>query len=203
MLTKQKQNQCSGSTVPQDLFMSLGIKLSYVVFKLLYLRMFEPTNRLDSSIGGIRSLWDCIEWVIPSLLTVVHFINGWYWNELSLIYLEHPPQSFLCAQEANRAASNRMPPLWAIAAIAILGMNEFLTVLYNPFYLILVGMLVLFVSTVYKELDVDGELANGLLPGILRLTQKFVPTVKSVSFLGLTFVKIGSPNFKDSKTVQT
>ena len=83
-------------------------------------------------------------------------------------------------QEANRAASNRMPPLWAIAAIAILGMNEFLTVLYNPLYLIVIGVVVLFISTVYKELDVDGEMAAGLLPGVISLAQKFVPTVTTV-----------------------
>ena len=75
-----------------------------------------------------------------------------------------------------------MPPLWAIAAIAILGMNEFIAVLYNPLYLILIGTLVLFVSTVYKELDVDGEMAAGLLPGAIALAQKFVPTVREVNF---------------------
>ena len=66
-------------------------------------------------------------------------------------------QCYCHMQEAKRAASNRMPPFWAVAAIAILGMNEFLTVLYNPLWLIVVGVLVLFVSTVYKELDVDGR----------------------------------------------
>lgn len=76
-----------------------------------------------------------------------------------------------------------MPPFWAVAAIAILGMNEFLTVLYNPLWLIVVGVLVLFVSTVYKELDVDGEMAAGLLPGTIALAHKFVPTVTQVGLI--------------------
>jgi len=41
----------------------------------------------------------------------------------------------MSTQEANRAASNKMPPLWAAAAIVLLGWNEFLTVLYNPLWL--------------------------------------------------------------------
>ena len=41
----------------------------------------------------------------------------------------------MSTQEANRAASNKMPPLWAAAAIVLLGWNEFLAVLYNPLWL--------------------------------------------------------------------
>ena len=41
----------------------------------------------------------------------------------------------MSTQEANRAASNKMPPLWAAVAIVLLGWNEFLTVLYNPLWL--------------------------------------------------------------------
>ncbi|KAH0445894.1 hypothetical protein IEQ34_025274 [Dendrobium chrysotoxum] len=97
-------------------------------------------------------------------------------------------QQAQATQEANRAASNKMPPLWAVAAILVLGANEFIAVLYNPLYLILIGTIVLFVSTVYKELDVDGELANGLLPGAISLASKFIPTVKEVTRRSLNSV---------------
>lgn len=53
-------------------------------------------------------------------------------------------------QEANRAASNRWPPLWAILALLVLGFDEFVAVLYNPLWLILVIFLVLFGKTVYE-----------------------------------------------------
>lgn len=34
----------------------------------------------------------------------------------------------LATQEANRAAQNRLPPLWAIVAMVVLGFNEFMAV---------------------------------------------------------------------------
>ena len=85
-----------------------------------------------------------------------------------------------CLQEANRAASNRMPPLWALAAIAILGLNEFLVVLYNPLWLLLLIMVFLYGKTVYQELDIDGELQAGLLPGLLSISVKLWPTLTKV-----------------------
>ena len=59
-------------------------------------------------------------------------------------------QQAMATQEANRAAQNRMPPLWAIAAMVVLGFNEFLAVLYNPFWLVLLLLLFLFGKTVYQ-----------------------------------------------------
>ena len=50
----------------------------------------------------------------------------------------------MSTQEANRAASNKMPPLWAAAAIVLLGWNEFVAVLYNPLWLALGLILFLF-----------------------------------------------------------
>ncbi len=35
-------------------------------------------------------------------------------------------------QQANRLASNRAPPLWALLAILVLGWNEFVALLWNP-----------------------------------------------------------------------
>ena len=39
-------------------------------------------------------------------------------------------------QDANRAASNKMPPLWALAAIVVLGFNEVMSVLRSPLLLV-------------------------------------------------------------------
>jgi hypothetical protein len=89
-------------------------------------------------------------------------------------------QDRIVLQEANRAASNRMPPLWAIAAIAVLGLNELMVVLYNPLWLLILILAFLFFKTVYQELDIDGELQAGLLPGMLAILTKLVPTVKQV-----------------------
>ena len=53
-------------------------------------------------------------------------------------------------QEANRAATNRWPPLWAIAAMMLLGFNELVAVLYNPLWLLLGLIIFLFAKTVYQ-----------------------------------------------------
>lgn len=86
----------------------------------------------------------------------------------------------LATQQANRLASNRPPPFWAIAAILLLGWNEAMAVLFSPLYLVLGGMMFLFLRTLYTELDVDREMARGALPGVLSLGQKLVPAVKKV-----------------------
>lgn len=84
-------------------------------------------------------------------------------------------------QEANRLATNRWPPFWAIAAMVLLGFDEFVAVLYNPLWLLLGLVLFLFAKTVYQELDVDTEMQRGLLPGAMALSAKFVPVVQRVS----------------------
>ena len=53
-------------------------------------------------------------------------------------------------QEANRAATNRWPPFWAIAAMVLLGFDEFVAVLYNPLWLLLALVVFLFGKTVYQ-----------------------------------------------------
>eukprot|EP00887_Chlorella_sp_A99_P002604 scaffold6.g2604.t1 len=90
-------------------------------------------------------------------------------------------QQALATQEANRAAANRTPPLWAIAAMVVLGFNEFLAVLYNPLWLLLLLVLFLFGKTVYQELDVEAEMERGLLPGAVSLSAKFLPTLHKVA----------------------
>jgi len=89
-------------------------------------------------------------------------------------------QQAVATQEANRLARNRVPPVWAIVAMFVLGFNELISVLRNPLWLIFILILLAFARTVYQELDVEGEMQNGLLPGIMNLSVKFVPTIKTV-----------------------
>ncbi|EFN50506.1 hypothetical protein CHLNCDRAFT_55812, partial [Chlorella variabilis] len=90
-------------------------------------------------------------------------------------------QQALATQEANRAAQNRLPPLWALLAMAVLGFNEMMAVLYNPLWLLALLILFLFARTVYQEMDVEAEMARGLLPGTIALSSKFVPAIKKVA----------------------
>lgn len=88
-------------------------------------------------------------------------------------------QQAVATQEANRAAGNRMPPLWAIAAMIVLGWNEFFSIMRNPLWLLVLAVLFLFGKTVYQDLEVDTEMQRGLLPGILVLGGKLGPTLRS------------------------
>ena len=81
----------------------------------------------------------------------------------------------------RKATSNRMPPLWALVAIVLLGYNELISVLYNPLWLVALVLFCLFSKTVYDELEVDAEMQYGLLPGTLALSHKFIPTVRAVA----------------------
>ncbi|GAX72911.1 hypothetical protein CEUSTIGMA_g366.t1 [Chlamydomonas eustigma] len=89
-------------------------------------------------------------------------------------------QQALSAQQANKLASNRAPPLWAIVAILLLGWNEFISLLCSPLYLLLGLLIFLFGRTLYFELDVDGEMQKGSLPGVISLANKFVPATRAV-----------------------
>lgn len=84
-------------------------------------------------------------------------------------------------QHANRLASNRMPPIWAILAMIFLGYNEFVAVVFSPVLLLALIVVVLFIRSLYIEMDVDAEMQKGALPGAVSLAGKFVPSVKSVS----------------------
>ena len=63
----------------------------------------------------------------------------------------------------------------------MLGMNELITVLYNPLWALLLVLIFLFAKTVYQELDIDAELQAGLLPGLLSISVKLWPTLTQVT----------------------
>ncbi|KAK9811028.1 hypothetical protein WJX73_007637 [Symbiochloris irregularis] len=107
-------------------------------------------------------------------------------------------QQAIAVQDMRKATSNRWPPLWAIVAMAVLGFNEFTAMLYNPFLLISLILVLLFGKTVYDELEVDAEMQNGLLPGSISLLHKFVPTVRSVAQKTIT----QAPGFFQARLAQ-
>eukprot|EP00877_Chromochloris_zofingiensis_P002056 jgi/Chrzof1/11851/Cz06g12110.t1 len=83
-------------------------------------------------------------------------------------------------QQANLMANKRSPPVWALAAIMFLGWNEFMAVLFNPIYLIVIAIASLLGWQLYGELDVDGEMQMGAVPGLVSIGAKLWPTLVSV-----------------------
>ncbi|KAI3727323.1 hypothetical protein L1987_67136 [Smallanthus sonchifolius] len=86
----------------------------------------------------------------------------------------------IAAQEANKRNNNWLPPPWAIAAMVILGFNEFMTLLRNPLWLLFIFVSYLLFKALWVQLDISGEFRNGALPGILSLSTKFLPTVTNL-----------------------
>ncbi|KAL6495927.1 Cell wall protein rhd3 [Orobanche gracilis] len=86
----------------------------------------------------------------------------------------------IAAQEASRRNNNWLPPPWAIAALVILGFNEFMTLLRNPLYLAVIFVGFLLLKALWVQLNISGEFQNGALPGILSLSTKFLPTIMNL-----------------------
>ncbi|XP_066331758.1 LOW QUALITY PROTEIN: protein ROOT HAIR DEFECTIVE 3-like [Miscanthus floridulus] len=92
---------------------------------------------------------------------------------------EYTVTQAIAAQEANKR-NNWLPPPWALAAMAILGFNEFMTLLRNPLYLAVIFVVFLVGKAFWVQLDIATEFQNGFLPAILSLSTKFVPTIMNI-----------------------
>ncbi|KAL6537484.1 Cell wall protein rhd3 [Orobanche minor] len=149
--------------------------------KTLSLALVDPksgavANRSISGDPLASSSWE----EVPSsetLLTPVQCKSLWRQFKTET---EFTVTQAIAAQEASRRNNNWLPPPWAIAALVILGFNEFMTLLRNPLYLgvIFVGFLLL--KALWVQLDISGEFRNGALPGILSLSTKFLPTIMNL-----------------------
>ncbi|CAH1426920.1 unnamed protein product [Lactuca virosa] len=74
-------------------------------------------------------------------------------------------------QEANNRNNNMLPPPWAIAVMFILGFNEFMTLLRNPLWMLVIFVGYLLFKALWVQLDKSG---------ILSLSLKFLPTVTNL-----------------------
>ncbi|XP_010537565.1 PREDICTED: protein ROOT HAIR DEFECTIVE 3 homolog 1 [Tarenaya hassleriana] len=93
---------------------------------------------------------------------------------------EYTVTQAISTQEANKRGNNWLPPPWAIAALLVLGFNEFMALLRNPLYVFVIFVGFLLVRALWTQLDIPGEFRNGALPGIISLSAKFVPTVMNL-----------------------
>ncbi|KAM5579378.1 protein ROOT HAIR DEFECTIVE 3-like [Rosa sericea] len=93
---------------------------------------------------------------------------------------EYSVSQAIAAQEANKRNNNWLPPPWAILALVVLGFNEFMTLLRNPLYLLVIFVGFLLLKALWVQLDVSAEFRNGALPGLLSLSTKLVPTIMNM-----------------------
>ncbi|KAH0688425.1 hypothetical protein KY290_020065 [Solanum tuberosum] len=93
---------------------------------------------------------------------------------------EYVVSQAIAAQEASKRNNNWLPPPWAIVAMVVLGFNEFMTLLRNPLYLGFIFVAYLLFKALWVQMDISGEFRNGVLPGLLSLSTKFLPTVMNL-----------------------
>ncbi|ONM01916.1 Protein ROOT HAIR DEFECTIVE 3 homolog 2 [Zea mays] len=83
-------------------------------------------------------------------------------------------------QQAHRRGNSKLPPPWAIVAIAILGFNEIMVLIRNPIYLFLLFVGYLMVKALAMQLDVSREFQNGVVPGIISVSVKLLPAIQNL-----------------------
>ncbi|CAI9297393.1 unnamed protein product [Lactuca saligna] len=90
---------------------------------------------------------------------------------------EYAVSQAISAQKANKQNNNWMPPPWAILALFVLGFNEFITLLRNPLYLILIFITFLLIKALWVQMDIASEFQHGVFHGFLSLSTKLIPTI--------------------------
>ncbi|XP_020704130.1 protein ROOT HAIR DEFECTIVE 3 homolog 2 [Dendrobium catenatum] len=87
--------------------------------------------------------------------------------------IEYAVIQAVSAQESHRRSNNWLPPLWAIAAIIILGFDEFMMLLRNPAYAFLIFTLTMTVLALWKQLDIAGEFRHGVVRKLFLMNIKW------------------------------
>ncbi|KAL8217358.1 hypothetical protein R6Q57_020731 [Mikania cordata] len=82
------------------------------------------------------------------------------WNQFQR-ETEYTITQAIASQEAYKRNNNWLPPPWAIAAMVILGFNEFMTLLRNPLWLLFIFVSYLLLKSLWVQLDISGEFRNG------------------------------------------
>jgi hypothetical protein len=93
---------------------------------------------------------------------------------------EYTISQAMAAQEAAKRGKSWLPPPWALCAIVVLGFNEFMALLRNPLYLVLIFVAYLVSKAVYVQLDIAREFEHGIVPGMISVSSKLLPTVMNL-----------------------
>ncbi|XP_050145043.1 protein ROOT HAIR DEFECTIVE 3 homolog 2-like isoform X1 [Malus sylvestris] len=93
---------------------------------------------------------------------------------------EYSVTQAISAQEAHKRSNNWLPPPWAIMAMIVLGFNEFMMLLKNPLYLMVLFVAFLLSKALWVQMDITGQFQHGALSGILSISSRFLPTVMNL-----------------------
>ncbi|KAL0442358.1 UNVERIFIED_CONTAM: protein ROOT HAIR defective [Sesamum latifolium] len=93
---------------------------------------------------------------------------------------EYTVTQAISAQEAYKRGNNWLPPPWAIMAMIVLGFNEFMLLLRNPLYLVVLFVTYLLGKAIWVQTDIPGLFQNGILAGLIALSTRFFPAVMNI-----------------------
>ncbi|KAK9055677.1 hypothetical protein SSX86_026762 [Deinandra increscens subsp. villosa] len=88
---------------------------------------------------------------------------------------EYAVTQAITAQKANKQNSSWLPPPWAILALFVLGFDEFMTLLRNPLYVLVIFVGFLLFKALWVQTGIAAEFQNGMLPGLLSLSTRLLP----------------------------
>ncbi|KAI3766456.1 hypothetical protein L2E82_16514 [Cichorium intybus] len=142
----------------------------------LVLALVDPKKGTISQDPLASSTWEEVP-ATKTLITPVQCKSLWSQFQRET---EYTITQAIASQEANKRNNNWLPPPWAIAAMVVLGFNEFMTLLRNPLWLLVIFVSYLLAKALWVQLDISGEFRNGALPGILSLSTKFIPTITNL-----------------------
>jgi len=86
----------------------------------------------------------------------------------------------LAAREAAARGGAPAAPAWMIAALLITGFDEAMWLLRNPITLLFLVALGLFIRAMYNNMDVETAMRMGVVPGLMFLATKVVPTAMAI-----------------------
>ncbi|KAL3851566.1 hypothetical protein ACJIZ3_013448 [Penstemon smallii] len=90
---------------------------------------------------------------------------------------EYTVTQAISAQEAYRRGNNWLPPPWAILAMVVLGFNEFMLLLRNPLYMLVLFVTFLLGKAMWVQMNVPWEFRNGIVSGLISVSTRFFPTI--------------------------
>ncbi|KAE8803963.1 protein ROOT HAIR DEFECTIVE 31 [Hordeum vulgare] len=83
-------------------------------------------------------------------------------------------------QQAHRRGNGSTASSWAMVAMAVLGFDEIMMLLRNPIYMFFLFVGYLLVRALAVQLDIGREFQNGMVPGILSVSAKLLPTMQNL-----------------------
>ncbi|CAA0823843.1 Protein ROOT HAIR DEFECTIVE 3 homolog 2 [Striga hermonthica] len=123
-----------------------------------------PSLAMDAVVSGSPLASSTWEEVPPENTLITPVQCKALWKQFKA-ETEYTVTQAISAQEAYKRSNNWLPPPWAILAMIVLGFNEFMLLLRNPLYL-----LVIFVTF----------LLGKAVAGLIALSTRFLPTVMNI-----------------------